>query len=127
MRQIAFAFIVLLLFSASEAQDTKKPALPAITMPMIDREVKTVTTEKVTVNRTCPAGYEGHYVDVQATNFNPQFPIMNGPLNGGGWSGSSGDVVYAVCFKNDFMETLKKNPDSISLRPSSPYTFTITN
>lgn len=61
MRQIAFAFIVLLLFSASEAQDTKKPALPAITMPMIDREVKTVTTEKVTVNRTCPAGYEGHY------------------------------------------------------------------
>jgi hypothetical protein len=67
------------------------------------------------VEITCPAGYEGHYVD-QPIGFDGS---AGGPygfwMNGSG--GGSGPPAYMICFSNEFMEQIRKNPELLRARP----------
>lgn len=60
------------------------------------------------VERTCPEGYEGHFVDPH-DGFFADAPVLQL---------GEGQAVFAVCFKKDFMDKLRKNPDALMVKPT---------
>lgn len=85
--------------------------------PKIEHHTYETTQKHDTVTRSCPAGYEGHFVDKQE-GFDSSFPQMIGSWGIEGYP--SGAPAYTICFKNDFMEQIRKNPDLTTYRPAPP-------
>jgi hypothetical protein len=78
--------------------------------PKVEKTPHTETQTYITVTRSCPAGYEGHFVDVEP-DFDAKFPSVS--LYGGEFMGAPG---YTVCFKKEFMDEIRKNPDLLTNR-----------
>jgi len=105
MRKLAG--IVLLLFFGSQEQ---------IVAPKVEHKKRTETQEYDDVTRSCPAGYEGHFVD---TNTGFGWTTY--------WNGAWAYVItgypepgYTVCFKKEFMDEIRKNPELLAPRPAPP-------
>src|SRR6266550_1431749 len=82
--------------------------------PKVERKTRTETQVYEQVTRSCPAGYEGHFVDTQ-TGFGDEYWVTNG--SGLVLESSPG---YTVCFKREFMDEIRKNPDLLARRPAPP-------
>lgn len=87
-------------------------ALPQSEMvaPTVEHHKETQTTVNDYVTRSCPAGYEGHFV-VIAPGFDAQFPSIGTNLFGS-------EMFYTVCFKKELMDGVRKNPDLAAMRPT---------
>lgn len=105
MKSIAVG--ALLFFAGMQAEQ--------MVTPKIEHHTYETTEKHDTVTRSCPVGYEGHYVDKQE-GFDAVFPEPN--ISWGGYV--PGPPVYTICFKNDFMEQVRKNPDLTTYRPAPP-------
>jgi hypothetical protein len=86
----------------------------SMTVPQVKHEKHTTETTTDYVTRTCPDGYEGHFVDVD--------PGFNGKYEGILFSNGSpaepqGPLGYTICFKKEFMDQVRKNPDLLTPRP----------
>jgi len=76
------------------------------------------------VTRTCPEGYEGHFVDYQE-GFDSRYYWSGGTGTasiGQIWIDGSGvrEIGYTICFKKEFMDQIRKNPDLLAPRPAPP-------
>lgn len=74
-------------------------------VPKSEHEVHTYQREEKSdiTHRTCPQGYEGHFVDSHIGIDTFDEPLMYGysqPLES-----------YAVCIKKETMDAVRKNPD----------------
>jgi len=121
---------VLLFLAQSTGGITTSPGIhiisvtsdpgPSITVPKVDKKIEKQVQEYTTVTRTCPAGYEGHFVDPDV-GFDGL--TTNGELfnSGSGYytfgSESGGPPMYTMCFKKEFMDLVRKNPDLIATKP----------
>jgi len=85
--------------------------------PKVEHKKRTETQVYDDVTRSCPVGYEGHFVDVH-TGFGWEY--WNGgygfSINGYG----GGEPGYTVCFKQEFMDEIRKNPELLVVRPARP-------
>ena|SRR6266550_9354357 len=82
--------------------------------PKVEHKKRTETQVYDEVTRSCPAGYEGHFVDTQ-TGFGYEY------WNSGAWVGNGPSVPgYTVCFKKEFMDEIRKNPELLTARPAPP-------
>jgi len=96
---------LLLLFGAQEQ----------MVAPKVEHKKRTETQVYDEVTRSCPAGYEGHFVDTQ-TGFDYVYWLGN--LQ---WSVSTGGIPgYTICFKKEFMDEIRKNPELLVARPAPP-------
>lgn len=83
--------------------------------PKVEHKQREETYKYDDVTRTCPDGYEGHFVDVQ-TGFGIERY----------WAGiqyfaiGAGEFGYTICFKKEFMDKIKKNPELFAPRPLPP-------
>jgi len=88
--------------------------------PKVEHKKRTETQVYDEVTRSCPDGYEGHFVDIQA-----------GFGGSSGYNGSNNNLVfyqtifgpeagYTVCFKKEFMDEIRKNPELLVQRPAPP-------
>lgn len=79
------------------------------------KHAETFTYDEVT--RSCPVGYEGHFVDTR-TGFGSEY------WNGGwglSWSSTyQSEPGYTVCFKKEFMDKIRENPELLVARPAPP-------
>jgi hypothetical protein len=93
------AIAAALLFAQSET---------TMILPKVEHHERTEThVEKHDdVTRSCPDGYEGHLVDIPV-GFDGYFNGTGISING--WE--QGTQMFTVCFKIEFMEKLRKNPD----------------
>jgi hypothetical protein len=97
--------LAILLFLAGMQADQMMVA------PKVTRETKQTVSEFTVTTRTCPAGYEGHFVD-EAVGFNSESSMM--------YWGDGGPPVFTICFKTEFMDGVRKNPDMSAVRPQPP-------
>jgi hypothetical protein len=113
MRTLIGSVLLLMLFAQEQ-----------MVAPKVEHKKHEETTTYDEVIRSCPAGYEGHFVDVRA-GFDWQY--WNG--EGGSWSfaygwgynlDGQGEVGYTVCFKKEFMDKIRKNPDLLAPKPAPP-------
>jgi hypothetical protein len=91
-----------------------------IVAPIVTHKDESYTQHVDRVTRTCPPGYEGHYVD-QKLGFDSDY-----------WAGGTGFVFsdsgtftggppyYTICFDKKFMDEIRKNRDLSSQRPLPP-------
>jgi hypothetical protein len=87
--------------------------------PKVEKSVNRMIQEQTTITRTCPAGYEAHFVFVHEGFDTPMASLTtSGNFTYGELS--TGPEVYAVCFKNGFMDEIKKNPDLKTTPPPPP-------
>jgi hypothetical protein len=84
-----------------------------MTVPKVTHEKHETTQTYTTTKMECPAGYEGHFVD-QYAGFESHFEM------GVATWGQEGAPAFALCFKKDFMDGVRKNPDLSTYRPSPP-------
>jgi hypothetical protein len=84
--------------------------------PKVERKKRTETQVYEEVTRSCPAGYEGHFVDTR-TGFGPEYWWGE---QGFFISAYGGELGYTVCFKKEFMDEIRKNPELIAERPLPP-------
>ena len=106
MRAI-IALVALLSFSI--------PVQDPMVVPKVEHKKRTETQTYDDITRSCPEGYEGHFVDTR-TGFDWQY-----------WMGGYGfsNMIepppgYTVCFKKEFMDKLRANPDMLAPRPLPP-------
>jgi hypothetical protein len=87
--------------------------------PKVEHKKRTETQVYDEVTRSCPAGYEGHFVD-PAVGFDYSV-WLGGNMNGwGNITGWDHPQVYTICFKKEFMEEIRKNPEMLATRPAPP-------
>lgn len=84
-----------------------------ITVPKVEHETKSYTSTVEIVKRTCPDGYEAHFVDIREG------------FDQGYWLSGTGlynisEPGYTICFKTDFMDKVRNNPEMLAARPSPP-------
>lgn len=84
-----------------------------ITVPKVEHKTQSYTSTVEVVERTCPDGYEGHFVDPQL-GFDDEYWLRRGTVTVGPES------AYTICFKKDFMDKVRKNPDMLTVKPSPP-------
>jgi hypothetical protein len=123
MRQ---AIVILLLLAvpglAQESTKDDTPAImkaiqdakPAMVQPTVKHHDEVSTQHYDRVEVTCPAGYEGHFVDMQK-GFGFEY-----------WYGGTGFMIgqppgYTVCFSDEFMKKLRANPEMLRARPEPPH------
>jgi hypothetical protein len=104
MRSIVAIF---LLFALGEQQ---------MVAPKVKKETHVVPAETYeTVTRSCPDGYEGHFVDTEIGFGSERYSL--------GWSAgsfSSSGQGFTVCFDKKFMDEIRKNHDLLANRPPFP-------
>lgn len=88
------------------------PQSDPITVPKVERKTQSYTSTVETVERTCPDGYEGHFVD-PTLGFDNGYWLRRGIVIGP-------DSGYTICFRKDFMDKVRKNPDMLTVKPSPP-------
>ena len=103
MKPILVAFLFFLM-----------PQSEPITVPKVEHKTETYSYTNEIITRTCPDGYEGHFVDTH-TGFGGEYW-----LSGFSFGFNSIDVGYTICFKKDFMDKVRKNPEMIANRPLPP-------
>lgn len=106
MRALFLALVVTLAFGG---QDAPKPDMIPATVQH-NKKSYTQTYDDVVVS--CPDGYEGHWVDVNAG--------FLWPWNGAMYSQLGQPMAYAVCFRKDFMEKIRANPELLRQKPAPP-------
>lgn len=89
---------------------------PSMIVPKVEhhqhQEIKTYDV----ITRSCPDGYEGHFVDVQPGFDNGYW--SNGVLANQGFMIQTVDTPgYTICFSVKFMDEVRKNPDLLAVRP----------
>jgi len=102
MKPILAAFLFFLI-----------PQSEPITVPKVEHKTESYTYTTDTLTRTCPDGYEGHFVDLQI-GFGDEYWFSGYGLSLGAQQG------YTICFKKDFMDKVRKNPEMIANRPALP-------
>ena len=105
--------LVLILFVLSLPQSD-------MTVPVVEHHPSSYTTTTDSITHKCPEGYEGHYVDIQ-----PGFDFDYWGFGGysqvyGSNLYSPGPSAYTICFKKEFMDKIRKNPELQSNRPAPP-------
>lgn len=83
--------------------------------PKVEHKKRTETQTYDDVTRSCPVGYEGHFVDTR-TGFDYAYWVGGTQLF---WSGNT-EPGYTVCFKKEFMDEIRKNPELLAPRPAQP-------
>ena len=83
-------------------------------MPNVQHHDEQQTTHYDIVTRTCPDGYEGHFVDMQQ-GFDGGFDPVTEGLWVNGYQG--GPEMFTVCFTREFMEKLRKDKDMRARKP----------
>jgi hypothetical protein len=88
--------------------------------PKVEHKKHEQTTTYDEVIRSCPDGYEGHFVDFNS-GFDYSYWMSTGNLTMSTWSFSElGPPGYTICFKKEFMDEIRKNPDLLIARPAPP-------
>ena len=98
--------ILISLLLATPLQTQKEPMVAA----KVTHHKEVTTQEYDRVYVSCPDWYEGHLVDIPI-GFDTPANSIDFRVN------FDGPVGYAVCFKRDFMDELRKNPDLLRARP----------
>ena len=98
---------LLLLFGAQQQ----------MVAPKVEHKKRTETQTYDEVIRSCPAGYEGHFVDVQE-GFDFGRWVTGATFSGGFTLGEP--PGYTICFKKEFMDEIRKNPELLAPRPAPP-------
>ena len=81
--------------------------------PKVEHKKRTETQVYDEVTRSCLDGYEGHFVDEQV-GFTER-----GHLGMSGWISEWGSGPgYTICFKKEFMDEIRKNPEMLVQRPA---------
>lgn len=99
---------LLLLFGAQQQ----------MVAPKVEHKKRTETQVYDDVTRSCPDGYEGHFVDTR-TGFGYEYWWSNGGL----WNTLQYDLGapgYTICFDKKFMDEIRKNPALLVARPAPP-------
>ncbi len=87
--------------------------------PKVEHHERKETQTYDDVTRSCPAGYEGHFVDIQQ-GFDWRYWDGGGYVFSGFPSAGSAPA-YTVCFKKEFMDEIRKNPELLIPRPQPPH------
>jgi hypothetical protein len=82
--------------------------------PKIEHKKRTEMQTYDEVTRSCPQGYEAHFVD---TREGFDWTYWNG---GEGFYWGESIPGYTVCFKKEFMDEIRKNPELLVPRPARP-------
>jgi hypothetical protein len=85
--------------------------------PKVEHKKHETTQTYDEVIRSCPAGYEGHFVDINAGFDYSSFWSSSGYFT---YPESGGQLAYAVCFDKKFMDEIRKNPELLAQRPAPP-------
>jgi hypothetical protein len=86
--------------------------------PKVEHKKRTETQTHDDVTRSCPAGYEGHFVDIQP-GFDSERWISQTLIYRLNQYGA-GELGYTICFKKEFMDEIRKNPELLAPRPAPP-------
>ena len=89
-----------------------------MTVPKVEHTKRVETQTYDDVKRSCPAGYEGHFVDVELGFNSWDRPWSSGIIMGSGTGYS--DPGYTICFDKKFMDEVRKNPELLVARPLPP-------
>lgn len=95
--------------------------LDPMVLPTVKTETKTSTTQYTVTTRECPAGYEGHYVDINK-GFDAEYQSASGELGGVLYFSDGAEAPkYTVCFEKKFMDKVRANPAMQATRPAPPH------
>jgi hypothetical protein len=120
MREVVAATLVFLAGAWCQSLSTSGTNIAPqsqMVAPKVDKQTHTTTQTSVEVTRSCPAGYEGHFVDTR-TGFGWEY--WNGGTGFGYFIGEYGEPGYTICFSKEFMDGVRKNPDLLTNRPMPP-------
>ena len=110
-------YLLALLLAGTAFSQTA--TAPDMTVPKVERKTTQRTVQDEEVIRTCPAGYEGHFVDIQE-GFDWRYwngaTALIGPIE----FGEHGIPGYTICFSKKFMDEIRKNKDLVAPRPVPP-------
>lgn len=106
------ALLAILLAPALLLGGQDKKPEPDMIAPTIKHNPESYTQTYDRVEVTCPSGYEGHFVD---TNIGFQWE----------WNWGNSIMVgdspgYVVCFRREFMDKIRANPQLLRARPTPP-------
>ena len=117
--RLASLLVLALLFAVPLGSQQE----PTMTLPKVEHEMESHVEKTETTTRTCPAGYEGHFVDIPE-GFDAAQRFAHGWATGPSlfdYEGRpSGEPGYTVCFKKSFMDEMRKNTDMTAARPLPP-------
>jgi hypothetical protein len=103
---------LIVLAWAFFAQSINEPMV----LPKVEHKTEKHEVTDETETRSCPVGYEGHFVD-QRQGFDWQYWAFGNVFGG---VSINGEPAFTVCFKKGFMDELRKNKDMVRMRPSPP-------
>ena len=98
-----------ILMAMQQSKDNK----PDMVVPTVTHHQEIQTERYDRVEITCPEGYEGHFVDPS-----PGFDgFSSWPGGGVGIWEPSDQRGYTVCFKKEFMDKIRSNPELLRSKP----------
>jgi len=84
----------------------------------VEHKKRTETQTFDDVTRSCPDGYEGHFVDIGAGFDAMTITSLDSFGTIESWQGRP--PGYTICFKKEFMDEIRKNPEMLVQRPAPP-------
>ena len=90
-----------------------------MTVPKVEHHQRQQTQTYDEITRSCPAGYEGHFVDTEV-GFDSSDRFWTGSSTFSTYPSYSGEPGYTICFDTKFMDGVRKNPELLIARPQPP-------